>query len=105
MEQGQTEIEAISAEITLFRQKYLLSVSFCSFGYLTVDFCFLPKLHILKPPLSVSAETLSVAHYFAKCIKNAKNANNAITMRFALIAVGAIAFFSFCANMQTATIM
>ena len=63
MEQGQTEIEAISAEITLFRQKYLLSVSFCSFGYLTVDFCFLPKLHILKPPLSVSAETLSVAHY------------------------------------------
>ena len=63
MEQGQTEIEAISAEITLFRQKYLLSVSFCSFGYLTVDFCFLPKLHILKPPLSVSAETLSVAHF------------------------------------------
>ena len=76
MEQGQTEIEAISAEITLFRQKYLLSVSFCSFGYLTVDFCFLPKLHILKPPLSVSAETLSVAHYPRGLIMRKRNSPN-----------------------------
>ena len=39
-----------------------------------------------------------ILRYYAKCINNAKNANNAITMRLALIAVGAIAFFSFCAN-------
>ena len=62
-------------------------------------FAFLMCFALLRKVFCIIAQ--SALRFCAKC----KNANNAITMSFALIAVGAITFLAFCAITQNAKIM